>query len=102
MRKVYVDELIAFACDYPEFADIMKVIEFGAQKHGDVNWTKTAGKKSSHKDMHASMFRHLADSSAGNFSDHETGFDPLLHLAVRALMTYTRRKRNIIHPEDEV
>lgn len=84
----------------PEFLDFLKVLEFGAKKHGDSNWLSTTGKKSSHKDMHASMFRHLAESSVGGFEDLETGLHPLLHLAARALMLYTRKQRGIIHEED--
>lgn len=78
-----------------EFLDFLKVLEFGAKKHGNYNWLDSKGTKSSHKDMHASMFRHLADSSAGIREDAETGLDPLLHLASRALMMYTRLKRGI-------
>ena len=101
MTENKVDELITFICTYPEFADIMHVIEFGANKHGDDNWIQQAGKKSSHKDMHASIFRHIAESSAGVREDHETGLDPLLHAAVRCLMLYTRKTRHLDHPEDE-
>ena len=78
-----------------EFLDFLKVLEFGAKKHGNYNWLEPKGKKSSHKDMHASMFRHLAESSAGHRADKESGLDPLLHLASRALMLYTRLKRGI-------
>lgn len=83
-----------------EFLDFLEVLEFGAKKHGNLNWLDTEGRKSSFKDMHASMFRHLAESSAGHRADHETGLDPLLHLASRALMMYTRLKRGIKHKED--
>lgn len=78
-----------------EFLDFLQVLEFGAKKHGDYNWLRPDGKKSSHEDMHASMFRHLAESSAGHRADAETGLDPLLHLASRALMMYTRLKRGV-------
>lgn len=78
-----------------EFLDFLKVLEFGGQKHGNYNWLQPEGKKSSHDDMHASMFRHLAESSAGHRADAETGLDPLLHLASRALMMYTRIKRGV-------
>jgi len=88
----------------PEFYDFLTVVEFGARKHdkpgGDANWASPNGSKSSHKDMHASMFRHLAESSSGVREDKETGIDPLLHLATRALMMYTRIKRGLIHEED--
>jgi hypothetical protein len=78
-----------------EMEDWIDVYEMGAEKHGLDNWLKPNGKTSSHKDMHASMFRHLAESSAGIRADKESGLDPLLHLACRALMCYTRIKRGI-------
>lgn len=88
----------------PEFYDFLQVLEYGALKHGQVgdvaNWESVNGAKSSHKDMHASMFRHLAESSAHMREDHESGLDPLLHLASRALMMYTRIQRGLIHEED--
>jgi hypothetical protein len=84
-----------------EFRDYREILEMGAKKYGNLNWLKADGTKSSHKDMHASMFRHLAESSAGIREDHESGMDPLLHLACRALMMYTRYKRNIVHKEDK-
>lgn len=83
-----------------EFLDFLKVMEFGAQKHGNSNWLDPNGKKSSFRDMHDSMFHHLADSFAGIRADEETGLDPLLHLASRALMMYTRLQREIIHDKD--
>lgn len=84
-----------------EFFDIIKVLEFGAKKHGKANWLERGGKKSNHKDMHDSMFHHLSESFAmeDGYSavrgDRETGLDPLLHLACRALMCYTRKKRGL-------
>ena len=83
-----------------EFYDILKVLEMGAIKHGRFNWLEPGGSKSSHKDMHASMFRHLAESSAKSGVDHESGFSPLLHLACRALMMYTRQQRGLDHSDD--
>jgi len=85
----------------PEFLDFLKVLKMGAKKHGNANWLNVDGKKSSHKDMHASMFRHLAQSFANQRLDAESGLDHLLHLASRALMAYTRSKRGLIHPEDK-
>jgi hypothetical protein len=84
----------------PEFKDYIEVLRFGAKKHGNKNWLEADGKKSSHKDMHASMFRHLAESATGSKADKETGLHPLLHLASRALMMYTRQQRRIIHKDD--
>jgi hypothetical protein len=83
-----------------EFSDYKEILEMGARKYGNLNWLEADGVKSSHKDMHASMFRHLAESSAGLREDLESGMDPLLHLACRALMMYTRIKRNIVHKDD--
>lgn len=83
-----------------EFYDFLQVLEMGAKKHGNKNWLEPDGKKSSHKDMHASMFRHLAESSCYGVTDDESGLHPLLHLASRALMAYTRWKRSIVHSED--
>lgn len=83
-----------------EFLDIIKVLEFGAKKHGDTNWLQPNGNKSSHKEMHDSAWHHLAESYAGNTADHETGFHPALHAAVRMLMIYTRYLRGIVHEKD--
>lgn len=87
----------------PEFADILKVLEFGIEKHGYLNYLDEDGKKSSFEQMHTSMFHHLSESYARkqtNRHDKESGLDPLLHLACRALMCYARLNRGIIHPED--
>lgn len=75
---------------------IEEVMEFGATKHGDMNWTQVDGTKSSHKEMHDSMFHHLAESFTNNRQDSETGCDPLQHLATRAVMTLWRKKRGLI------
>ncbi len=84
----------------PEFEDFIEVLEFGAEKHGRFNWLDVNGKKSSHKDMHASMFRHVAESYCGRTQDEETGLHPLLHATCRSLMYYTRWKRGLLHDED--
>lgn len=87
-----------------EFLDVAYVVELGARKYKDKNWLEPAGKKSSFKEMHESMFHHLAESWAQGHINHrgdkETNFDPLLHLACRALMLYTRIQRNIKHITD--
>lgn len=83
-----------------EFGHIKDVMAMGAKKHGDDNWLKPDGNKSSHKDMHDSMFHHLAESYNGSTADGESGFHPLLHLATRALMVYTRQQRAIVHKDD--
>ena len=74
---------------------IAEVMEMGALKHGDNNWKGVKGKKSSHKEMHDSMFHHLAESFGGNRTDDESGLDPLQHLATRALMCLYIKKFNI-------
>lgn len=79
----------------PEFYDVIKVLEMGAKKHGANNWLDPNGKKADHKSMHDSMFHHLAESFSGSRKDTESGLDPLLHLACRALMSYTRKKRGL-------
>lgn len=84
----------------PEFYDFVQVLKMGAEKHGNKNWLSVDGKKSSHKDMHTSMFRHLAKSYANQRLDEESGLDHLLHLASRSLMVYTLLKRGITHKED--
>ena len=96
---------------HEDFWDILEVFAFGAKKHGDKNWEDgNKGKKSSFKEMHDSMFHHLAKSFSGaicafnpqglakdipNSSrlDKETYLDHLLHLAARALMCYSLIKR---------
>lgn len=84
-----------------EFDDFYSVLEMGASKHGALNWLEDNGSKSSHSDMCASMFRHLAEASTGKTEDDESGLHPLLHLVTRALMLYTRQKRGIVHEEDK-
>jgi len=84
----------------PELDDWKAVLRMGAEKHGANNWLEPNGKKSSHNDMHASMSRHLEESWKGEMHDKESGLHPLLHLASRALMMYTRSKRGIIHEDD--
>ena len=96
----------------PEMFDFLKVVAMGAKKYAMNNWLDKDGKRSAEKDMHDSMFHHLAESyslgqealaeglNAKFISDKESGVDPLLHLACRALMLYTRRQRGIVHTED--
>jgi hypothetical protein len=78
-----------------EFKDILKVMENGAMKHGLNSWLNENNQSMGHKANHASMFRHLASSYSGEVCDKESGLDHLLHLATRALMAYTRKKRRI-------
>jgi len=100
------EEMLSSGCDSlysymePEFLDFLEVLKMGAKKHGNSNWLNADGKKSSHKDMHDSMFHHIAKSYAGIRLDQESGLDELLHVASRALMCYTLIKRGIKHKED--
>lgn len=84
-----------------EFFDFLEVLRMGAKKHGNLNWLQPNGKTSNHRDMHASMFRHLASSYANDRIDKESGLDHLLHLASRSLMYYTILKRGIKHVDDK-
>ncbi len=96
-----------------EMLDFIKIIKMGAEKYALNNWLNQDGTKTSEKDMHDSMFHHLAESMVEGKNanemhenlrdfvvDKESGMDPLLHLACRALMLYTRRQRGLVHPED--
>jgi len=85
-----------------EFLDFLKVLDFGASKHGAMNWLDPNGRKASHVEMHESMQRHLTSSFNNDRLDMETGLDHLLHLAARALMMYTRIKRGIRHEHDDL
>lgn len=80
---------------HDDFYDLVKVLEFGAKKHGAHNWLQPNGKKSSHSEMCDSMFHHLAEAYAGHTKDHESGLHPLLHLACRAMMCYVIQKHDI-------
>ena len=84
----------------PEFEDYKEIMEFGATKHGPDNWLDPDGNKSSFKQMHDSMFHHLARSFAGDRIDPETGKDHLLHLITRAQMMYVRLQRGLTHGDD--
>ena len=78
-----------------EFNDVRMVLEMGAKKYGAHDWEKEEGAVINHKNNHESMFRHLAESSSGVTQDKESGLHPLLHLATRALMGYTRHVRGL-------
>lgn len=86
-----------------EFVDWLEIIEMGAKKYAPNNWLLPNGKKSSEQDMHNSMMNHWRQSvqEGADAKDHESGKDPLLHLACRAMMVYIRRKRGIVHDEDK-
>lgn len=87
----------------PEFFDFLKIVSMGGAKHGMNNWLRENGKKSDERTMHDSIFHHVAESFVFGIAarDHESDEDPLLHVMTRSAMLYTRRQRNIIHPDDE-
>ena len=84
---------------HDDFYDLIDVLRPGAIKHGPRNWENgDKGSKSSFKEMHDSMFHHLAASFAAGSNhrsraDVETKTDHLLNLATRALMCYSLIKR---------
>lgn len=81
--------------EYPEeFKDVLLVLDTGAKKYGDNSWL-SGNHFDTHKN-HKSMSHHLLESYRGILKDHESGLDPLLHLACRALMEYTLRKRGLM------
>lgn len=87
---------------YPEFLDVVDVLFYGVKKgYDDENWLRPDGNTCSLKDNSASIFRHLAQYGVGNNID-ESGLDHRLHIACRALMSYTRNKRGVIHPKDSI
>jgi hypothetical protein len=77
-----------------EFSHVVKVLEMGAKKYGANSWLK-GNHFDTHKN-HKSMAHHLLESYREDRVDHESGLDPLLHLACRALMEYTLRHRDMI------
>jgi hypothetical protein len=83
-----------------EFLDTLKVLEMGAKKYGANSWL--SGRHFDVHKNHKSMSHHLLESYREIRQDHESGLDPLLHLACRALMEYTLRKRGRISKDGEV
>ena len=73
--------------------DMQEVIKQGARKHGAGSWREKDNPSLQHKANSDSMFHHLAEHFNGVDIDVDSGVDPLLHLACRALMRYTRKKR---------
>lgn len=85
-----------------ELLDFFEILIAGINKgYPPNNWLEVEGKRSSHKEMHDSMFHHLAESFSGVKEDKDSKLNPLLHLACRAMMCYTRQIRNIKHPDDK-
>lgn len=87
----------------PEMLEFTKVLQNSAnkKKYPADNWLQEDGINSDHKAMHDSMFHHLAKSFSNQRIDNDSGLDHLLHLAMRALMLYTRISRKIVHPKDK-
>ena len=83
----------------PEFHDMLQVMDMGNKKHGKDSWLDADNPSLQLKANHASISRHLAEYYCGVQEDHESGLDPLLHIATRALMEYTRRQRRITNDE---
>lgn len=75
--------------------DMQAVIDLGGRKHGWGSWQDPDNPSLIHKANCASMFRHAAEVSCGIENDPESGVDPLLHLAFRALARYERKARGI-------
>lgn len=86
----------------PEMFDFIKVLKQSAAsgKYPANNWLLANGTNADKKSNTASMFRHLAEHHNGHLSDSHSGLNPLLHLACRALMAYTRIQRGLKHPND--
>jgi hypothetical protein len=78
-----------------EMFDFLDVIINGAKKYQPNNWLSPFGVTMAHDANHDSMFHHLAESFSGVEKDKDSGMDPRLHLACRALMSYTRDKLDI-------
>lgn len=109
-----LQELFSLGIDIPEeLFDFLDILITGAQKYGANNWLEKNGSKTSHKDMHASLFRHVAESSSNPPSllpdgeamtvvDYESRKHPLLHAMIRCGMIYTRQKRNIWNDSDDL
>lgn len=70
------------------FEEVLKVMEFGAQKYGADSWLTPQGSTSSKKDMFKSMCSHAAEYFAGHTKDAETGLHPSLHGACRNIMAF--------------
>lgn len=86
---------------------LSEVVKFGAQKHGMNNWKYNISDRSSFKGFHDAAFHHLARSfSKGCYydslerGDKESNLDELLHLAVNALMCYTKINNGDYTQED--
>ena len=92
---------LSLVLKYPEMIEaIYDVLDYGIKKGYDAeNWLESAGKRMSRKENSDSMFHHLGRYYAGEEKD-ESGLDHRAHLATRALMGLTRKKRGIEHQDD--
>lgn len=75
--------------------DMEQVSHLGGRKHGYNSWKNPSNPSMLHKNNHASMSRHLAEFYMKVDKDPESGIDPLIHLAWRALAAYERKVRGI-------
>lgn len=86
--------------------DVMKVFDFGAQKHPDSGTTPNFLMKDGNccglKNRGSSVLRHSARTFMNpGLKDEESDLSELLHLMASASILYIRHKRNIVHPDDE-
>ena len=111
MQKIKSEQMSKWASQYlhykflenmevqipPEMMHFIDVLYHSANigKYPANNWLEKDGMSCEHKKMYASMFRHLAEANCGSKKDKDSGLHPLLHLATRALMTYTRYKKGL-------
>lgn len=86
-----------------EMFDFLQVLQQAANsgKYVEDNWLQIDGKGMNRLHNGTSMQNHLNQYRQGASSDPDSGLDPLLHLAARALMAYTRKKKGLNHPLDE-
>ena len=86
--------------------DIMKVFDFGAQKHPDSgdtpNFLTAAGNKCSLHERGSGVLRHGARTFMNpDKVDDESGVSEYLHLMSSVAILYIRHKRGIVHPDDD-
>lgn len=74
-------------------SDLKQVTDVGDNKHGKDSWKDKDNPSLQHMANCHSMFHHLAEHMLGQTVDKDSGMDPLLHLACRALMAYERNYR---------
>lgn len=67
--------------DFESLEEMVKVLEFGAEKYGDDNWKKGLTTKS----IAESMLRHLFSFLAGEDKDEESNCSHIAHLQCNAM-----------------